>query len=607
MPSFTRTPTLDSGPPQHSANFTPHDQYLLFEFSPPPPPFSSSRNYMHTYIQSQQQQKQQILPRMATTTSSSPPPWVRGKVIGRGSYGTVSLAFHRETGRVFAVKSVELGSSPDPIDSLDNEIRILSSLDCSPYIVQYLGDDVDGSHRNLHLELLPGGTVTDSAAARRLVGKNFSDEGIAKSHARCLVSALRHVHSGGIVHCDVKGRNVIVGHDPMVAKLADFGSAIRAGSRKEPRGSPLWMAPEVVRGEYQGPESDVWSLGCTVIEMVTGRPAWEDKGAYTLSKIGFSDELPEIPAELSAQGRDFLMKCLRRDPKERWSCDQLLRHPFVASDTPDESRIDWSPRCVLDWVSSDFEEDLELESDDESTFGTDAEPCARGRIAELCQGGGPASWESEGWVEVREAGDQLNSARDASCWEYADSEREALGTSSEYCGSSGAEGENSMMLPEYLNGSGGREQVEGKWRRSCQHGTGPVEEEEEPHYCYLAVGSVTGQTQRTGDEVVGIDTRCNNFLLLFLPYLLLLLVILKCDSKYCSKEGTKHFVSYYFTRVPFFLRGWLPFQDRKSTRREHELLLLNFEFAQPANLHRVSFRSWLFGCVWIFLRSWHAM
>ncbi|KAH0925769.1 LOW QUALITY PROTEIN: hypothetical protein HID58_018025 [Brassica napus] len=123
----------------------------------------------------------------------------------------------------------------------------------------------------------------------------------------CLVSALGHIHANGIVHCDVKSKNVLVANGGSSVKLADFGSAMElekpTAEKIAPRGSPLWMAPEVVSREYQGPESDVWSLGCTVIEMLTGKPAWEDHGFDSLSRIGFSNELPFIPAGVSELSR----------------------------------------------------------------------------------------------------------------------------------------------------------------------------------------------------------------------------------------------------------------------------------------------------------------
>ncbi|XP_041998341.1 mitogen-activated protein kinase kinase kinase 17-like [Salvia splendens] len=152
-------------------------------------------------------------------------------------------------------------------------------------------------------------------------------EAAVASYAWCLVAALSYLHSRGIVHCDVKGKNVLLGHSPGTAALADFGSAVDVDvdvSSAAGRGSPLWMAPEVIRGERQGREADVWSVvGCTVIEMLTGKPAW----GGSVWRIGYSNEVPLFPVRISGAGADFLEKCLRRDYTRRWSCDQLLQHP----------------------------------------------------------------------------------------------------------------------------------------------------------------------------------------------------------------------------------------------------------------------------------------
>ncbi|KAJ4866858.1 mitogen-activated protein kinase kinase kinase 13 [Raphanus sativus] len=321
--------------------------------------------------------------------------WVRGTCVGRGCFGAVSTAISKTDGEVFAVKSVDLATClPAQLESLENEITVLRSLKPHPHIVRFLGDGVSKegttSFRNLHLEYLPDGDVA----------KNGIDEALLRRYTACLVSALRHVHSEGYVHCDVKARNVLIISRSSGVKLADFGSAIgvskqRATAQITPRGSPLWMAPEVIRGEYQGPESDVWSLGCTVIEMLTGKPAWEDLGVDSLSRIGFSDELPVLPVKLSDTGRDFLDKCLKRDMSQRWSCDQLLQHPFL-SESHDSSHAESSPRYVLDWVNSDEEE----EEVERSELTSKLKFAAMARICKIETSRG-ANWESDGWVDVR--------------------------------------------------------------------------------------------------------------------------------------------------------------------------------------------------------------
>ncbi|CAO2840994.1 unnamed protein product [Amaranthus hypochondriacus] len=316
---------------------------------------------------------------------------VQGKFIGKGSYGSVYL--RESNGGRFAVKSASKNCLSS-LQALENEIKILRCLSSSsPFIVNYYGDDETTSDRRLHLEYLPSGDVAKFGG--------ITDVELIRSYTWCLAMALKEVHSKGIVHCDVKGSNVLVGPTKGVVKLCDFGSSYQVFNQHQrmkivPRGSPLWMAPEVVRGESQGFEADIWSLGCTVIEMFTGVPAWQDNGPYTLIKIGHSDELPEYPTRLPESAKDFLSKCLVRNPEERWSCDQLLQHPFLLP-VPSE----FSPRSILDWQNLDFsDDDYDDDHDhDERSLSDDQE--ISDRIGKLATISG-VSWESDGWVEVRD-------------------------------------------------------------------------------------------------------------------------------------------------------------------------------------------------------------
>ncbi|XP_028214612.1 mitogen-activated protein kinase kinase kinase 18-like [Glycine soja] len=333
--------------------------------------------------------------------------WVRGKCVGNGAFGVVNVAISKRDNRVFAVKSVDCGRglSGHQVEALENEIGILKRV-ASPHVVAYLGDDVTcegtASFRNLHLEYMPGGTVAD-------LDRADVDERLVRRFAWCLVSALRDVHAQGFVHCDVKGRNVLLSGDGEIVKLADFGTAVEIESSPAEmlllsRGSPMWMAPEVVRRQRQGPESDVWSLGCTVIEIVTGKPAWEDRGVDTLSRIGYSDELPEFPNQLSELGKDFLEKCLRREHSERWSCDQLLQHPFLL---PYYAVAESSPRCVLDWVDSELNSESDCNDRDhqEDVFikftNSEEKSVIKNRISKFATES-RVNWETQGWIVVRE-------------------------------------------------------------------------------------------------------------------------------------------------------------------------------------------------------------
>ncbi|KAF5444422.1 hypothetical protein F2P56_036899 [Juglans regia] len=109
------------------------------------------------------------------------------------------------------------------------------------------------------------------------------------------------------------------------------------------------MAPEVLRNEGLDFASDIWSLGCTVIEMAIGRPPWDDKLFNPMAavlKIACSDVTPQFPTQFSKEGLDFLAKCLEREPERRWIAEKLLNHPFVSrNSTRTHTRPE--PACSL--------------------------------------------------------------------------------------------------------------------------------------------------------------------------------------------------------------------------------------------------------------------
>ncbi|KAI9178493.1 hypothetical protein LWI28_027220 [Acer negundo] len=253
--------------------------------------------------------------------------WTRGHTIGHGSSATVSLATSLLSGKVFAAKSAELSES----EFLQREQKILSSLN-SPHIITYKGCDITSENNklmyNLLMEYAAGGTLTN--VIRRHGSGGRLDEPTIANYTRQILQGLEYVHSNGLVHCDIKGRNILITESG--AKIADFGCAKwQSEEVSSQSGTPMFMAPEVARGEHQGFASDIWAVGCTVIEMASGGPPWSDATdpVTVLYRIAYSGELPELPGCLSKQAKDFLSKCLRRNPKERWTTTRLLGHSFL--------------------------------------------------------------------------------------------------------------------------------------------------------------------------------------------------------------------------------------------------------------------------------------
>ncbi|KAK3134932.1 hypothetical protein QOZ80_5BG0412580 [Eleusine coracana subsp. coracana] len=331
----------------------------------------------------------------------------RLRTLGRGASGAVVSLYAAGEDELVAVKSAR-GSS-GAAAQLRREWEVMSSLR-SPHVLPCLGFRAAGGEEEeyecqLLLEFAPGGSLADAAA--RSGGR--IEEPAARAFAADVARGLAYLHdAASTVHGDVKARNVVLGGDGR-AMLADFGCARAVGSEKGRRpiigGTPAFMAPEVARGEEQGPEADIWALGCTVIEMVTGRAPWShvvDDVVAAVRMIGYTDAVPEAPAWMSPEGKDFLGKCLCRDAGERWTAARLLEHPFLASADcgvkAEDVKGKWvSPKSTLD--SALWESDADDEDDDELLPESPAD-----RIKSLA---GPCSalpeWESDnddGWIEV---------------------------------------------------------------------------------------------------------------------------------------------------------------------------------------------------------------
>ncbi|KAK8948717.1 Mitogen-activated protein kinase kinase kinase NPK1 [Platanthera zijinensis] len=344
--------------------------------------------------------------------------WVKGAAIGRGKSGAVHLAFRRGfSPEIFAVKSSPLSSAA----VLKREESILAELQGCRQIISCFGHDITaGSAYNLFLEYADGGSISSAIAA----GTSMPELNVRR-YLRSILLGVNHIHAMGYVHCDIKPENILVSGGE--AKIADFNLAMRSSEKivEEIRGTPMYMAPEsVARNEYEA-AADIWAVGCTVVEMVSGRKPWQnidlvsENGIWALLlRIGSGDAVPEIPPEMSEEGKDFLRRCLVRDPGRRWTAEMLLSHPFItsvsetgageeeATKSGESSVIPTaSPISVLGYsFPSDPLSPTKEELMDPFGFRSDEE-AARERIRELGSKQRPV-WLScsseEGWISVRE-------------------------------------------------------------------------------------------------------------------------------------------------------------------------------------------------------------
>ncbi|CAD6242202.1 unnamed protein product [Miscanthus lutarioriparius] len=200
--------------------------------------------------------------------------WLKGQHLGSGSFGSVYEAIS-DDGFFFAVKEVSLMdqglNAKQRILQLEHEISLLSRLE-HENIVQYFGTDKEGGKLYIFLELVTQGSLAALYQKYRLQDSQVS------AYTRQILNGLHYLHQRNVLHRDIKCANILVDASGLV-KLADFGLAKEMSilnQAKSSKGTVYWMAPEVAKAKPHGPPADIWSLGCTVLEMLTGKVPYPD-------------------------------------------------------------------------------------------------------------------------------------------------------------------------------------------------------------------------------------------------------------------------------------------------------------------------------------------
>ncbi|KAK4048312.1 ATP binding [Microbotryomycetes sp. JL201] len=267
---------------------------------------------------------------------------------GQGKFRSFAT-MNTSSGSLMAVKQVELptGNSHNEekkkamLEALQREIELLKTLQ-HENIVQYLDSASDGQHLNIFLEYVPGGSV-----AALLSNYGAFEEALVSKFVRQILTGLEYLHEREIIHRDIKGANILVDNKGGI-KISDFGISkkvednLLSGSkvhRPSLQGSVYWMAPEVVKQTAYTSKADIWSLGCLVVEMLTGTHPWANlTQMQAIFRIGQS-AVPAIPDDISTEAEHFLDETFSIDHDARPSATNLLKHAFVSSFVADGDAV----------------------------------------------------------------------------------------------------------------------------------------------------------------------------------------------------------------------------------------------------------------------------
>ncbi|KAK0703766.1 hypothetical protein B0T26DRAFT_657437 [Lasiosphaeria miniovina] len=281
---------------------------------------------------------------LSSTANNFTMRWQQGHFVGGGTFGNVYAAMNLDTGQVMAVKEIRLQDPkliPNIAGQIRDEMRVLESID-HPNVVSYYGIEVHRDRVYMFMEFCSGGSL-----ASLLEHGRIEDEQVITVYALQLLEGLAYLHELRIAHRDIKPENILLDHNGII-KYVDFGAAkliARQGRtlaqdlssskpNKSMTGTPMYMSPEVIKGENPGHFGavDIWSLGCVILEMATGRRPWANLDnewaiMYNIAQ-GNPPQLP-LPDQLSPLGLDFLKRCFVRDSKKRATAVELLQHEWI--------------------------------------------------------------------------------------------------------------------------------------------------------------------------------------------------------------------------------------------------------------------------------------
>ncbi|KAL8595819.1 hypothetical protein ACOMHN_012237 [Nucella lapillus] len=286
--------------------------------------------------------------------------YVLTEKLGSGSYATVYKAY-KKTGvrEVVAIKCIlKSGLNKASTENLLTEIELLKSLK-HQHIVALKDFIWDSRYIYLVMEFCGGGDLSHFVKSKRAL-----PERIVRKFLQQIGLALQYLRCNNVAHMDLKPQNILLtsASNPII-KIADFGFAkavLEGDELQVMRGSPLYMAPEIICQKSYDARVDLWSVGVILYECLFGRAPFASTSFKELGEKIWDSRPVELPpgVEVSDDCRDLLLRLLQRNPDDRLNFDQFFSHPFVdLLHSPSPDCLSKAKALVSEAVKKDSEGD----------------------------------------------------------------------------------------------------------------------------------------------------------------------------------------------------------------------------------------------------------
>ncbi|CAO3702547.1 unnamed protein product [Rhizopus stolonifer] len=256
--------------------------------------------------------------------------------LGEGAAGTVRKVLHKPTELIMAKKSISTEPDPAVQRQILRELAFLKTCD-SPYIVSFYGVFLDDGDTTVSLcmEYCEAGSLEDIYKRARDLG-GVIGEPVLERIAESVCKGLVYLHTKRVIHRDIKPSNILVTRKGEI-KLCDFGVSgeLINSVAQTFTGTQYYMAPERIQGNAYAVQSDIWSLGLTLIEVSQNRPALPPPDQPHLSIFELLDYIVRQPVpqiqgtHISDECKNFVAISLTKDPNYRPTPSRMLQHPFI--------------------------------------------------------------------------------------------------------------------------------------------------------------------------------------------------------------------------------------------------------------------------------------